>query len=524
MGGNPLGGINRIKTLVTTNVIGFMKNGLTLSPREVIETECDRYNFETPGKIQSHGAMLVLQESNLTIIQLSQNTGKIMNIDHRELINQPILNFLDTKSGEIFQKGIKSTNFSMINPLRLIFKGTPCDVILLRHQGLLIAEVEPVRQDMDNGDAYQMAAMQAMEKIQGAVFPEQLIEIATNEIRELTDFDRVMYYKFDEDYNGQVVSEATVRGVDSFLGLRFPASDIPYRVRRLYMSSTCRYLPDLNEPQVPLFPEINPFTRKALDMTPTILRAVAVTHVEYMRNLGINSSMSFTIMKDGKMLGMFACHHYSGKFVPYISRLVCEQIVEMFVMMLTQLDDENSQANRLSKYKQTAMAQLKANNLPNAINPLLSMTNADGVAIYKNGKLTLGGYTPSEEETLALIGILGNPSFNILYQEDASGLFVTSKLAHVLVGGERVKHAASGVLAIPISRTQNEYILWFRPERILTATWAGNPDQAMQVDEKTMRVSPRKSFAAWQKSVENSSETWRSFEVQMAVELRDALI
>jgi light-regulated signal transduction histidine kinase (bacteriophytochrome) len=501
-----------------------MKNGLSLSPREVIETECDKYNFETPGKIQSHGAMLVLQENSLTVVQLSQNTTRIIGLDPQQLINQPLVNFLEPTSADALQKAVRSTNLSMVNPVRLNFRGMSCDAILLRHQGLLIIELEPANQSIDNVDAYQRAAMNAMEKIQGAVFAEQLIDSATNEIRDLTDFDRVMYYKFDEDYNGQVVAEATVRGADSFLGLRFPASDIPYRVRRLYMSTTCRYLPDLNEPQVPLVPEINPITRKPLDMTPTILRAVAPTHIEYMKNLGVNSSMSFSIMKDGKLIGMFACHHYSGKFVPYVNRLVCEQIVEMFVMMLSQLDDESSQANRLRKFKQSAQQAIQSGQLQQAITPLLSMVNADGVAIYKNGKLTLGGYTPTSEEVQALISLLGNPSYNILYQEDARGLFVTSKLAHVITGGERIKDAASGVMAIPISRTPGEYILWFRPERILAATWAGNPDQAMSIDEKTMRISPRKSFQAWQKSVELSSEAWKSYETQVAVELRDALI
>ena len=501
-----------------------MNNGLSLSPREVIETECDKYNFETPGKIQSHGAMLVLQETSLTITQVSQNTNRIVGVDAQQLINQPIINFLDPASIEALQKAVRSTNLSMVNPVRLNFRGKVCDSILLRHQGLLIIELEPANQAIDNVDAYQMAAMSAMEKIQGAVFVEQLIDIATNEIRDLTDFDRVMYYKFDEDYHGQVVAEATVRGADSFLGLRFPASDIPYRVRRLYMSTTCRYLPDLHEPQVPLVPEINPLTRKPLDMTPTILRAVAPTHVEYMKNLGINSSMSFSIVKDGKLIGMFACHHYSGKLVPYVNRLVCEQIVEMFVMMLSQLDDENSQANRLRKFKNSAQQAIQNGQLQQAVTPLLSMVNADGVAIFKNGQLTLGGYTPTAEEVKALISLLGNPSYNILYQEDARGLFVTSKLSHVLVGGERIKDAASGVLAVPISRSQGDFILWFRPERVLAATWAGNPDQAMHIDEKTMRVSPRKSFQAWQKSVEFSSEAWKSYETQMAAELRDALI
>lgn len=500
-----------------------MKNGLSLSPREIIETECDKYNFETPGKIQSHGAMLVLQENSLTIVQLSQNTAHITGIEPQQMINQPLVNFLDPASVDVLQKAVRSTNLSMVNPVRLNFRGFSCDGILLRHQGLLIIELEPANQGVDNAEAYQMAAMSAMEKIQSAVFTEQLIDIATNEIRELTDFDRVMYYKFDEDYNGQVVAEATVRNADSFLGLRFPASDIPYRVRRLYMSTSCRYLPDLHKPQVPIVPEINPITRKPLDMTPTILRAVAPTHVEYMKNLGINSSMSFSIIKDGKLIGMFACHHYSGKFVPYVNRLVCEQIVEMFVMMLSQLDDESAKANRLRKFKQSAQQAIQSGQLQQAVTPLLSMVNADGVAIYKNGQLTLGGYTPTSEEVQALISLLGNPSYNILYQEDARGLFVTSKLAHVLMGGERIKDAASGVMAIPISRA-GEYILWFRPERILAATWAGNPDQALTIDEKTMRISPRKSFQAWQKSVELSSESWKSYEIQVAVELRDALI
>ncbi|MCC5943749.1 MAG: GAF domain-containing protein [Bernardetiaceae bacterium] len=500
-------------------------DNMKLSPREVVETECDRYNFETPGKIQSHGAMLVLHEPSLNIVQLSQNTQTILGIDHKQMVNQPISAFLDAASADRFQKSTSSTDFSMINPLRLEFKsGKSCDAMLIRHDGFLIAEIEPVRHDVSNADTYQMAAMQAMERIQGAVFPEQLIEVATNEIRELTDFDRVMYYKFDEEYNGQVVAEATVRNADSFMGLHFPASDIPHRVRQLYMNTKCRYLPDLNDTQIPLFPEINPVTRRPLDMTMLILRSVAPTHIEYMRNLGINSSMSFRIVKDGKMIGMFACHHYSGRFVPYVNRLVAEQVVEMFVAMLDQLDDDSVHINRLKGHKDKAISFLQNNQMQDAGNALLSMVNADGVAIAKNGNLTLAGYTPTEGEVKALLSVVSNPSYNILYQEDTSGLLATSRLTSVFEGAERIKYAASGLIAIPISRSQNDFILWFRPERVLAATWAGNPDQALEVDEKTMKVSPRKSFAAWQKSVENTSESWKSYEIQMATELRNALI
>lgn len=501
-----------------------MNNTLNIAPREVIETECDRYNFETPGKIQSHGAMLIMQEPGFKIVQLSQNTSQIIGIDHKQMINQPIASFLEPKSAEKLLKSTKSTNFSMINPIRLKFLGNDCDVILLRYDGFLIAEVEPVRSEVDNNDAYQMGAMQAMEKFQSAVFVEQLIEIATNEIRELTDFDRVMYYKFDEDYNGQVVAEATVRGVDSFLGLYFPASDIPNRVRQLYMNTKSRYLPDLHEAQIALFPEINPVTKKGFDMSMTILRAVAPTHIEYMRNLGINSSLSFSIMKEGRLIGMFACHHYSGKFVPYVNRLVCEQIVEMFVNMLLQLDDDSVHIDKLSNYKQNALESIQSNQHQAACTALQSMVGAEGVAISKDGNLTFAGFTPTEDEIKSLLEVFANPSYNLLYQEDPNGFFVTSKLSSVFDGAEAIKHAASGVLVVPISKNANDFIIWFRPERVLSATWAGNPDQAMHIDEKTMRISPRKSFSAWQKNVENTSESWKSYEVQMALQLRDALL
>lgn len=501
-----------------------MNTDFAFSPREVIETECDRYNFETPGKIQSHGAMLVLQEPSMVILQLSQNTDNILGINHREMVNQPITDFLDQKSATRFSKALKSTDFSMVNPVSLSFRGKACDVVLLRSDDFLILEIEPVRSDADNNDVYQMAAMQAMEKFQNALFVEQLIEIATNEIREVTDFDRVMYYRFDEDFNGQVMAEATVRGADSFLHLHFPASDIPLRVRQLYMNTKSRYLPDLNEAQVPLVPEINPVTKKPLNMSFTILRAVAPTHVEYMKNLGINSSLSFTILRHGRLHGMFACHHYSGKNVAYINRLVCEQIVEMFVAMLDQIDNDDVHAKRLSTIKNRVQATLMSNNGLNVESDILNMTNADGAAIYRNGQLNLIGYTPDEADVKGLIQVLSDSSYNVLYQEDAKGLLVTSRLASVLEGAERIKHAASGVIAIPISKQNDDFIIWFRPERIVSATWAGNPDQALNVDEKTMRVSPRKSFDAWKKNVQNTSENWKPYEVQMVTELRDALM
>ncbi len=494
------------------------------SPREVIESECDRFNFEKPGKIQSHGAMLIVQEPSLNIVQLSQNTDEILGINHRQMINQPIVSFLDEKSAKKFQKTLSSTDFSMVNPLRMNFQGTTVDLILHRYGGFLFAEAEPIREVEDNNMVYQMAAMQAVEKFQSAVFIEQLMEIATNEIREVTGFDRVMLYKFDEEFNGQVVNESSVRGIDSFLNLHFPSSDIPRRVRNLYLNTKSRYLPDLPEPQVALFPEINPITNQSVDLGYAVLRAVAPTHMEYMRNLGVNSSLSFNIIKDGRFYGMFACHHRSGKYVAYVNRLVCEQIVEMFVAMLHQLDNDEIHLKRLGKSKDKAIQMLQGMGSMDYKSDLLGMVNADGAAIFRNGQLQLFGFTPDENDVRGLIQLFADKSHNILYQKDTQGFFVTSKLAGLLDGAERIKHAASGVLVVPISQTGNDYVMWFRPERIIAATWGGNPDQAINIDEKTMRISPRKSFSAWKKNVENSSETWKSYEIQMAVELRNALL
>lgn len=496
---------------------------ISFTPREVVETECDRFNFETPGKVQSHGILLILQEPALNIIQMSQNSAKIIGIDHKQMVNQPITNFVDQQSNNSLQRALKSKNFSMVNPLRLNFQGHQVDAILLRNEGFLYIEIEPMREVEDNQMTYQMAAMQAMQKFQNTVFTEQLIELATQEIREVTGFDRVMFYKFDDEYNGKVVAEASIRGVDSFLNLHFPASDIPKRVRDLYLTTKGRYLPDLTEAQIPLFPELNPVTKKPTQMAKTILRAVAPTHIEYMRNLGINSSMSFNIVKDGKFYGMIACHHYSGKYVAYVNRLVCEQIVEMFVAMLSQLDNEDLHLDQLKPFKDNSFKALQSG-VQQAKTDLLGMVNADGAAVYLNGKLHLFGYTPAEEDIMSLIGLLNDSAYNILYQEDTSGIFVTNKLSAYLNGAERIKHAASGLMAIPISKSGNDFILWFRPEQIVAATWAGNPDQAVSIDEKTMRVSPRKSFAAWKRSVENSCESWKSYEIQMATELRDMLL
>lgn len=497
----------------------------TFSPREVLETDCDRYNFETPGKIQSHGALFLLQEPSLNIVQLSQNALKVFGVDHKVMINQPILNFLTEVSKNTLAKSLKSKDLSMVNPIRLDFNGKITDAILFRNEGFLYIEIEPVIDGVidDNNEAYQVASMEAMEKFQNAVFPEQLIELITHQIRDITNFDRVMFYKFDEDYNGKVIAEATVRGVDSFLNLHFPASDIPKRVRELYLTTKSRYLPDLHEPQVPLFPELNPITKKSTQMGMTILRAVAPTHIEYMHNLGINSSLSFNIVKDGKFYGMIACHHYSGKLVPYVNRLVCEQMVEMFVMVLSQLDNENLQISQLKPFKESALKTLRVN-IKEAKTDLLAMTNADGAAVYIKNELHTFGYTPSQEQILSLIGLLSDSAYNVLYEKDSAGVFVTNKLSAHLNGAEKIKHAASGLIAVPISKTGNDFILWFRPEQIITAAWAGNPDQANHIDEKTMRVSPRKSFAAWKKNVEGSSLSWEAPEVQMATELRDALL
>jgi light-regulated signal transduction histidine kinase (bacteriophytochrome) len=344
------------------------------------------------------------------------------------------------------------------------------------------------------------------------------------EVRKLTGFDRVMIYRFDHEGHGTVIAEDRLQILSPYLGLRYPASDVPKQARKLYCLNWLRLIVDVNYQPVEILPIINPITNSPVDLSLSVLRSVSPLHIEYLQNMGVRASMSISLIKDDKLWGLIACHHNSSKFISYEVRQACEFLGQVMSLELSSKTDSEDYEykfqlrniqGKILEYmsKSKTFVEGLVSYKPN----LLDLVNAQGAMVCFEGNCTQLGKTPEGEDLDNLIKWLED---NL--QDE---VFYTNSLSSLYKEAEKFKHLASGLLVILISRTQKNYIVWFRPEVIQTVSWGGNPSKEIKpITNGRWGLSPRKSFDVWKETVRLKSLPWKQCEIDAALELRNAVV
>jgi light-regulated signal transduction histidine kinase (bacteriophytochrome) len=488
--------------------------------------------LRTPGEIQGFGALLTLHPTTLRVLSASENVGSQLGVAHAAALGRSLFEIIEGgEAAAEIRAQLDDPTQVFDNPLTVVAAGRRFDLVMHRHDGVVFAEFEPLapgaptRADRDRlGD----------DAIMGMMVPgtyEELLRAGPQAIRLATDFDRVLLYKFDDVGRGQVIGEARRQGVESFMGMFFPESDIAGPARQLYEQNFCRYIPQISAPASRIVPADNPLTNRALDMSHAGLRAVSPCHIAYLSNMGVSASMSFSIVSGGRLWGLFACHHYSQSQLSFTQRRVCEQIAMLFVAKLEELVNPAALQQEMAARREAMLAGsplCRGKLLQHAWTAeeeraLLALVNAEGAAIYVDGEIGEIGTCPDFGELHAFIQNQPQEYDRLLRMYDDDGLFYTSSIASVLPFGEQMRARGSGVMIIPLSRTRREYLLWFRPELVVKATWAGNPGET-KVKDANARFSPRRSFAAWKEDIRDRSEPWTELEIANAVALRDCVM
>ncbi|WP_392483147.1 ATP-binding protein [Nostoc sp. C110] len=490
-------------------------------------TNCDREPIHIPNLIQPHGVLLVLQAPTLEIIQVSSNSQEVVARQPEELLGKPLSYLFNVKQIKLIQQCL-AEDFESINPLNLsikrLNKSIYFDGIVHRLDNIIILELEPkqAKGQISFFNFYQQVRG-TITRIQKAPTLLGMCQIVVTEVRRITGFERVMVYKFDQEGAGSVIAEDTNQETP-YLDLHYPPSDIPKQARQLYTLNWLRLIPDASYQPVALIPANNPLTNQPLDLSLSVLRSVSPIHLEYLQNMGVTASMSISLMHEKKLWGLIACHHSSPKYISYNIRTVCEFIGQVMSVELankeasedidyksqlkslqTQFVEELSQA----EYFLDGMVQLKSQ--------LLNLVTATGAAICSGDQCIRVGKTPSEEEVHALLDWI-KPHFY-------HNLFETRSLTKNYPAAESYQAIASGVLALEISRVHHNYILWFRPEVIQSVSWGGNPNKPVEVfSDGSLRMSPRKSFALWQETVQGCALPWKPCEVEAVTELRSLVV
>ncbi len=491
-------------------------------------TNCDREPIHIPGIIQPHGVLLVLREPDLVIVQVSSNTAKLLGRQPEELLNQPLQSLLNPKQLKAISECL-SQDFDSVNPLKISIKTQRqtllFDGIIHRFAGALILELEPSKSKVkvDFFGFYHLVRG-TISKLQNAHTLSEMCEMIVKEVQHLTGFDRVMVYQFSEEGAGRVIAEAKHESLTAYLGLRYPASDIPKQAMHLYTLNWLRLIPDINYQPVSLIPTINPLTNQLTDLSLAALRSVSPLHIEYLKNMGVGASMSISLIKNKKLWGLIACHHNSAHELTYEVRTACEFLGQIMSLELF-AKEENEDLDYKMKLKsiQSSFVEMipqqenLADGLINHESLLLELVSAQSAAIFWDDEIFTLGETPDKEQLTDLLAWVET--------QMQGNLFSTNALIKMYPLADSFKAIASGVLALAISRVNRNYILWFRPEVVQTVSWGGNPHKPVEVvEDGEVRLSPRKSFAAWQETVQGQSMPWKSCEIEAVLELRSAIM
>lgn len=481
----------------------------------------NREPIHIPGRIQPHGLLLVLSEPDLTIVQISSNSRSLLGYSPEELLNAPLDRLLDSQQLEMIADCL-SKDFQSVNPLKIVIDTTVFDGILHRHAGLLILELEPSQtQEPSNFFGFYRLIKGAISKLQNAHTLSEMCAVMVQEVRQLTGFDRVMVYQFDAEGAGQVIAEDRTNANESYLELRYPATDIPDEAKQLFTLNWLRLIPDVQYTPVELIPLLNPLTDQPTDLSFAVLRSASPCHIEYLCNMGVRGSMTISLLKNKQLWGLIACHHNSPRYLSYEVRTACEFLGQVMSMELT-TKEENEDLDYKIKLKSIQSNFVEI--IPQHVNllggllsdeaNLLELVNATGAAIVWDDQFYTIGRTPDDNQLSDLLAWIET--------QVEGNVYSTATLSSVYPAAESFSKIASGLLALAISRVNRNYILWFRPEVVQTVNWGGNPNGLD--DNGEVRFSPRKSFAAWQETVRGQSFAWKPCEIDAVLELRSAIV
>ena len=472
-------------------------------------SNCEREQIHLAGSIQPHGALLVLDETTLTITQASANAPAFLN-SAGPLLGRSIRSLPGTLAarleahltGRLDRRPI-AVRASVGEP------GIPVDALLHRAStGGLVIELELA------GEAINLRAVlgDATQRILDAASLRTLCDEAASQVQRIAGYDRVMVYRFDELGHGEVFSECRRPDLEAFLGNRYPASDIPQIARRLYLENRVRLLVDVAYEPVSLEPRAVPSSGDGsvgndLDMSMCALRSMSLVHLQYLKNMGVCATLVLSLVVGGELWGLIACHHYAPRFIAFETRSLCEVLAEIVATRVAALESFVQTRSELAvrRLEQTMVEAIARDGdwrtaLFDGSQMLMATLKATGVALVYEGQVQTAGDVPATQMIRQIAAWLD--------MRQREPVLATAALAREEPSFAPLVDVAAGLLATPISSLGGEYLIWFRPERVRTVTWGGDPRKPVIVGTDPRQLSPRLSFAQWHEVVKGTADPW----------------
>ncbi|WP_165694101.1 ATP-binding protein [Teichococcus deserti] len=491
-------------------------------------SNCDREPIHIPGSIQPHGLIFALAEPELTIVSVSTNVKEWTGRPAAELAGQPVDVLLTEDSADALRRALADADPARGNPYSFSLRDAEAPAgwngILHRHAGLLLLELE--RRD-EAAPSYRISfdhVRALTQRLQAARSLDEACTATVAEVRRMTGYGFAMVYRFLPDAAGQVVAEDRAEGMPSYVGLHFPASDIPAQARALYVRNPSRNIPDATYTPSPLQPDADPRNGRPIDLSQAGLRSVSPIHIEYLANMGIRASMSASIIRDGRLWGLVSCMDREPRYPAYEIRQACELMANALawqIGVLAEIDAANYRVRLKTLQAKLALDMGSAADAHEALRhhspALLQAVDASGAVLWAAGTLTRVGKVPTEDQLGPLLTWLGTNM--------RGEAFSTDRLPSLYAeAGNPLPPSTSGLLAVPLSRSGNDMMLWFRPELLQTVQWGGDPNKAASPAAADGRLHPRKSFAAWAEQVRGRSKPWEPYEIAAALEFRDMAV
>ena len=489
---------------------------------EKLLINCADEPIRFPGAVQPHGVLMTLSLPELHIQQISANVLSMLNQPAESLLNQPLAKLVGAQNAAAIKQA-SACDALDTPPLELTLNGQPFEGLLHRAHDVVVLELERKPDAIEAQSTMNKVRRlsRLLQRLQAAQNLPALYDMCVTEIQAMTGYDRVLIYRFEEEGHGQVIAEASAPSMELFNGLFFPASDIPEQARELYRTHWLRIIPDANYEPVALVPTLRPDTGLALDLSGAVLRSVSPIHCQYMRNMGVLSSMSISLMDGERLWGLISCGHRQPLHVPHELRMACQTLGQVLSLQISAL--QTLEISRQRQAKMDALVRLNAAMVhsPNTVfdglttdpERLMALTQADGVAILEDNVLHRYGNCPQPEDIRAL---------HQWFKARGQAVFSSHHLSGVYPEAAQYKAIASGVLIMSLPKPIDNAVLWFRPQVKANIQWSGDPKKPLNLEQtdKGLRLRPRTSFEIWKVEMEGISTKWSHGDLFAADDLR----
>ena len=473
--------------------------------RELINlANCESEPIHIPGSVQPHGFLLAVDHS-MTIKFCSANAQVFTGQPAEKLLNHKLDNFFPETETTGFRNYINDLTGASVYPFVFTSNEVSYNTSVHVSGDFYVLEFEPFPDGSLSLPNLYAQTRKFISLIEGSGYLRDLCQAVAEETRSITGYDRVMIYRFDAEYNGEVLAESKRDDLQSFIDHRYPHTDIPAQARALYMSNLLRMIADVEYAPVPLLTLDTNASNTSLDLSHSVLRSVSPIHIEYLKNMGVGATLTISLVHQNRLWGLIACHHYSPKNLPHYTRLAAQLQGHFLTSQISVLEvkEEYHLSRKVETHLKSLQELLPGNDfIQNFHNDshLTEIAGATGIVIVNEGVIYRNGTVPADDELRGLL--------HWLNENVPEGTFHTDHLAKHYPAGEKFTDSAAGIIYHTLGKGAGDCIIWFRPEVVQTINWAGDPAKAVLKGENGMRLTPRKSFDLWREVVKNRSTPW----------------